>query len=219
MVILLAGATGLVGSLWLRRALSDGRHETVISIGRRPSGLSHPRLQEYVVPTLTAEALADLDLPPCDAVVVCLGTTQKQAGSPAAFRAVDEVAVLAVLARGLALGATRAVVISAVGAHPMAWSFYSRVKGEVEQQAAAMPWTQLTLLQPSLLMGERAAHRPLEAWSARIIGPIAPLMRGALARYRPIPADQLAAALDKALQRSQPGVHRWSGESLFATAD
>ena len=44
--IALTGATGMIGGIVLRHALSDANVGSVVSIGRRATGLEHPKLQE-----------------------------------------------------------------------------------------------------------------------------------------------------------------------------
>jgi putative NADH-flavin reductase len=46
MKLILFGATGMVGSGALREALKDPDVEKILSIGRRPCGVTHPKLQE-----------------------------------------------------------------------------------------------------------------------------------------------------------------------------
>jgi uncharacterized protein YbjT (DUF2867 family) len=135
-------------------------------------------------------------LPPLDEVYLALGTTIKVAGSQAAFRAVDFDANLAVARAALAAGARRAGLVSSMGADPESRVFYSRVKGELEQALAQLPFDGLVIARPSLLTGDRdmlgQPERPLEKWSAaasRVLGPLIP------ANYRPIAAADVARAL------------------------
>ncbi len=59
-------------------------------------------------------------------------------------------------------GATRCVVVSALGADTGSRFFYSRVKGETEAALARLDYPSLTLLRPSLLDGKRSESRPGE---------------------------------------------------------
>ncbi len=71
--VLLIGATGMVGGHVLQSALDDERVASLTVIGRRPTGVSHPKLIEIVHPNLldyapVAAALADQNL-----ALFCLG--------------------------------------------------------------------------------------------------------------------------------------------------
>ena len=52
MRVLLFGATGMVGQGVLRECLLDPEVESVTTIGRRASGVAHPKLTELVHPNL-----------------------------------------------------------------------------------------------------------------------------------------------------------------------
>lgn len=54
MKVILTGATGYVGEGVLLAMLDDQRIEKVLSVGRRPCGHSHAKLEEYLVPDLLA---------------------------------------------------------------------------------------------------------------------------------------------------------------------
>jgi nucleoside-diphosphate-sugar epimerase len=48
MKVILFGSTGMVGKSVLRQCLRDPDVESVLSIGRNPSGVSHPKLRDLV---------------------------------------------------------------------------------------------------------------------------------------------------------------------------
>ena len=85
---IIAGSSGLVGKSLLNLLLEDPNYCQVISIVRQASGISHPRLQEFVINfNEMAEALKPIKNG--DDVYCCLGTTMKKAGSKVEFRKVD----------------------------------------------------------------------------------------------------------------------------------
>jgi uncharacterized protein YbjT (DUF2867 family) len=73
--IVLFGATGMVGGGALIECLEDPSISAVVSVGRRPTGRSHPKLRELLLEDLFQ--LADLrsDLEGCDACFYCLGVS------------------------------------------------------------------------------------------------------------------------------------------------
>jgi uncharacterized protein YbjT (DUF2867 family) len=188
---ILAGATGLVGREILRGLLDDPGVARVHALGRRKPALDHAKLTAHVV-----DFAALPPLPPADEVYLALGTTIKQAGGQEAFRALDYKAVLAVAKAARAAGAERAGLVTAMGADPRSRVFYSRVKGELERDIAALGFEGLVIARPSLLVGDRArlgqGSRPGEEWGFaldRVLGFLIP------ANYKPIPAAAVAAAL------------------------
>jgi uncharacterized protein YbjT (DUF2867 family) len=150
--VAVAGTTGLVGRAILEGLLADGSVAAVHALGRREPGVAHPTLTPHVV-----DFAALPPLPPLDKVYLALGTTIKAAGSRAAFRAVDFDANLAVARAALAAGARRAGLVSAMGANAKSRVFYNRVKGEIEEALARLPFDGLVTARPSLLTGDREA--------------------------------------------------------------
>lgn len=148
--VLLAGATGLVGSMLLQALLADGQVEQVHALSRRMLNISHPKLQVHIVDFNHLPAL-----PEVDEVYLALGTTIKVAGSQDAFRAVDLNANLAVARAAVAAGARRVGLVSAVGASARSSTFYNRVKGELEDALKTLDLLALVIAQPSLLLDKR----------------------------------------------------------------
>lgn len=177
-----------------------------------PSALSDPRLVWQGVDFAALPAF-----PPIDDVYIALGTTIRQAGSQAAFRAVDFDAVLAVARAGREAGAQRLGVVSALGADPRSRVFYNRVKGEMEAAVAQLGYTTVVLAQPSLLAGDRAAlgqpSRAGEQWGLALLKPLARLLPKGV---RPIAAEAVAHGLRQAVAAGAPGVQRLSSAQLQA---
>jgi uncharacterized protein YbjT (DUF2867 family) len=186
-----AGASGLVGREILQGLLADDSVAAVHALGRRPLGLSHPKLTSHAV-----DFTALPPLPPATEVYLALGTTIKVAGSQEAFRAVDFSANLAVARAALAAGTRRLGLVSAMGADPRSSLFYNRVKGETEQALAALGFDALVIARPSFLAGDREAlGQPVRGGEklalrvSRVLKPLIP------ANLRSIAAADVARAL------------------------
>jgi uncharacterized protein YbjT (DUF2867 family) len=208
-VALIAGASGLVGKELLALLLASPDCHEVHSLVRKSSTAKHPQLRSHIVDfsTLGTASAQTLALPPIDEVYVCLGTTIKAAGSQAAFRAVDFDAVLAVARIGIALGATKLGVVSAMGASAQSSVFYSRVKGEMEDAVAQLGYQSVSIARPSFLAGDREAlqqaTRPGEKIALRVSQWLKPLIP---ANYRSVQASDVAAGLLRQVRQGQPGV-------------
>lgn len=189
--VLLAGATGLIGSYLLEGLLADGSVAEVHALVRRPLKVSHPKLQVHQV-----DFTALPELPPIDEVFLALGTTIKVAGSREAFRAVDFEANLAVAKAAISAGAQRAGLVSAAGADAHSPVFYNRVKGELEAALRELRLKGLVIARPSLLLDSRKhlGQPPRLAESlaipfARLISPLIP------GPYKPVYGKLVAQAL------------------------
>lgn len=95
---------------------------------------------------------------------------------------------------------TQLILISAVGANSLSPFLYNSVKGKIEDHAKSLKFEKLTILRPSLLVGERLEARPLEALAIRIQRYLPLFIHKALGSYAPTPVHELALSVIKALK-------------------
>lgn len=200
-VVLIAGATGLIGRELLTQCLDAG--DVVHALVRRAPVVTKTRAGLH---WLVIEYHGLPLLPKAAEAYCALGTTIKVAGSEQAFRAVDFDAVIAFARACRAAGVRRFGVVSALGAKATSTNFYSRVKGEMEAALATLGFESVAIARPSLLAGDRAALGQPERLGERLVlaatAPLAPLIPKA---WRPIHAATVARGLRVALAQGQPG--------------
>lgn len=209
---LLAGATGLVGSALLPLLLASDRYAKVIVVGRRPVALTHSKLTQVITELSELEAMRLRLI--ADDVYCCLGTTRQQAGSKAAFYAVDFLGVVQLAALTAANFARQFLVVSSLGADASSRFYYSQVKGEMEAAVRQTPFRAIHIFQPSLLLGERTHPRLGERVGAAVLGALAPLLRGRWRRYRGVPAAAVARAMLQAAGADASGICIHHSEAL-----
>lgn len=196
--VVIVGASGAVGARVLHHLLARDDVSRVTALGRKTLAQKHPKLVSKVVDVGNAGGMG-LEIP--DAVVTafcCLGTTIKQAGSQAAFAAVDLDAVKAFGEAALHKGAQRLVLCSSLGANAKSGNFYLKTKGEAEDALERLGFTQLTIVRPSFLddEGTRKDHRLGEKLGLPIAKAIFAVV-GKQRRYAPITVDTVGRAMVK----------------------
>ena len=197
--VLLAGATGLIGSQILAGLIRDDDVVEVRVLVRRP-------LDRALVGRKVRELIADfdaLDAHPewfrVDQVFSALGTTIRQAGSKEAFRRVDRDYPLALAQLAHAQGARHFLLVSSAGADSRSRVFYSRVKGETEEAIRRVGYKMLTIARPSFLLGPRKELRVGEIVMKRL----AYLLPASM---KPVHSKKVASALVRAARSDSPGV-------------
>lgn len=189
--VVLAGASGLVGSQLLNGLVADESVAEVHVIGRRLLPLQHAKITMHVV-----DLRAISPLPPVDEVYLALGTTIRVAGSREAFRAVDYDANLAVARAAWNAGASRIGLVSAMGANAKSSVFYNRVKGELEDAVLRFDADAAVVVRPSLLLGDRQRLGQPRRRGEALAQPIMWALRMILPRnYRAISTEKVAWAL------------------------
>ncbi|MGQ0700757.1 MAG: NAD(P)H-binding protein [Panacagrimonas sp.] len=203
-IAIIAGHTGLVGRKLLERLLADNRYSRVVAIGRRAPPQQDARL-EVLQSDLTDLRQLESRLAADDAYC-CLGTTQRAAGSKAAFERVDFHMVVDFARAVRAAGAKRFFVVSSLSADPKSPIYYSRVKGRAEQALREIGFETLHIVQPSLLLGSRTERRPGEALAQKLGPLLNRFLIGPLTKYKAIAAEDVAAALMELSRREALGV-------------
>jgi uncharacterized protein YbjT (DUF2867 family) len=197
--IALLGATGLVGRHCLDLLSRDAAFQRVVVLARRRfAEATAPRVEAHIV---DFDHLEDRrQLLGVDQVICALGTTIKAVGgSRERFRAVDYEMPLAAARIAREQGARHFLLVSAIGASVDSRFFYSRVKGELEDALRSVGFRSLTIIRPSLLLGDRGEFRLGES----VVKHFAWLVPGP---YRPVHASDVAAALVRAAKTDRPGM-------------
>ncbi|MBB6425538.1 NAD-dependent epimerase/dehydratase family protein [Sphingopyxis sp. JAI128] len=211
---LIVGATGMVGRAVIARF---GSAPVTVLARREVEGLA-PYHKALVAPS---ERWGDIIAAEKPAVLIsCLGTTIRQAGSQAAFRAVDHDLVLAGARAARAGGAPHMIAVSSVGAAAKSGNFYLRTKGETEDDLIALGFDRLDLIRPGLLRGDRPGPQRLGEGLATVAAPFTDaLLHGRFRRYRSISGDRVAAAIVRLAGQGGLGVHIHENDDIRALAD
>ena len=179
MNVVVFGGTGMIGAGVLRECLRDDRVDAVVSVGRRPSGLTHPKLRD--VPHddfLHYDALRD-ELTGIDACFFCLGVSS--AGmSEAAYAAITFDVTLAAARALLAWNpALTFCYVSGAGTDSTerGRSMWARVKGRTENALLALPMRTF-MFRPGMIQPAPGVESRTRLYRVfyRILGPIMPLL-------------------------------------------
>ena len=208
--VLLAGATGLVGSRVMEASI--GRPWLhLIALTRREAPMPRGARMEMLVaePAGWPEAVAVREH------LVCLQVAIRDAGSEEAFRAVDHDLVLTLARAAKESGVATFVLVSSAGANPHAKAFYLQVKGEVEAALTKLRFRRLDILRPGLLRGSRGTFgRPLET-AGKLASPLTDLLlHGDNRRYRSIDARVVAAAAAQCTREKVQGRFLHDNDSI-----
>lgn len=193
------GASGAVGTQLVSQLSQREDVAEIILISRREIdvALNFPdatisKINNHVVDFEQLEHQTKHLIPSAAIAFIAIGTTQKQAGSKAAFRHIDHDLSLAFARACKFAGVGKLGVVTAHGANVGSASFYNRVKGEIERDIQALVLPSVFFARPSLLLGRPDDGRFAEKLAESLLAPIACFLPKSI---RPISTKCVAAVM------------------------
>lgn len=209
---LIIGSTGLIGSHLLELLLASNDYEKVITFVRSASEIKHPKLTQHIVDFDKIETYKDLVQG--DDFFCTIGTTIKTAGSKEAFRKVDFEYPSQFAALAAQNKVKQFLIISSLGADVNSGNFYLKTKGEMEEFLKNSSFESVSVVQPSLLLGDRTEFRMAEKVGVFFMKVFSFLFLGKLKKYKPIESTVVAKALLKIAQRNNKGYKIYESDAI-----
>src|ERR1700761_9615073 len=201
---IIAGASGLIGSKLLNILLNEPAYNEVLILVRKVLPIEHQKLVQLVVDfDKLDEHEASIT---GHAVFCCLGSTQKKTPDLAVYRKIDHDYPVKLAQLAKQNGVNQYHLVSAIGANSKSSNFYTKMKGETEDDLKKVDLECLHIYQPSFLTGDRKESRPMERMVVGIMKVIDPLLIDGLKKYRSIPAQTVAQAMFNESLKNEEGV-------------
>ena len=153
MKVVLFGATGMVGSGALLACLADARVESVLAIGRTPTGRAHPKLREVIhTDFFTYDALR-AEFAAADACFFCLGVSSAGMSEADYTRQTYDLTLAAARAMAAANPRMTFCYVSGVGTDSTERGrvMWARVKGRTENALLALPFKAAYMFRPGFI--------------------------------------------------------------------
>jgi uncharacterized protein YbjT (DUF2867 family) len=160
MKVVLFGGTGMVGKGVLRQCLLDPDVESVLSIGRKPSGLSHPKLRDLVRADMFDFNVNASELNGYDTCFFCLGVSSVRMSEAEYTRLTYDLTMGWAHALARENPTMRFLYVSGMGTGGKA--MWARVKGRTENDLLA--------LLPTAIMIRLGALRPMHGERSKAPG-------------------------------------------------
>ena len=188
---LVIGATGLVGNELVHLLLADDRFGEVLVFARRTTGITHPKLREFLIDFNDSKSWRHLVVG--DVLFSALGTTLKKAGSKEAQYQIDYQYQYDFAKAAAGNHVPVYVLVSSAMASVHSRIFYTRMKGELERDIRLLPFQYIHIMQPGMLEGNRKEKRPGEKIGLALLKFINKL--GIALQQKPVPASVVAKAM------------------------
>jgi uncharacterized protein YbjT (DUF2867 family) len=207
MKVILFGATGMVGQGVLRECLLDAGVESVLAVGRSPTGQRHPKLREIVHDNFTDYSAIESELKGYDACFFCLGVSSVGMNEERYRHLTYDITLAAAttLARlnpGMVFTYVTGRGTDSTERGSLMWA---RVKGKTENDLQKLPFKAAYMFRPA---GIQPLHgvRSKVAWIQAIYAGTAPLL-SLLNRIAPkymTTSEQVGRAMIKVAREGYP---------------
>lgn len=214
---LIIGSTGLIGSQLLQLLLESTEYSTVITCVKRDSGIQHLKLKQHIIDFDQPETYKELVAG--DDFFCTIGTTIKKAGSQQAFRKVDFEYPKAFATIALQNNVKQFLIISSLGADAYSGNFYLKTKGEIQDFLKNCAFESVSVLQSSLLLGNRKEFRLGEKIGEFFMRTFSFVFHGNLKKYKPIQSEAVAKAMFDIAQKNYKGFHIFESDRIQEIAN
>ena len=193
------GSTGMVGTQLMQLLLESEEYTEIVSLVRRSSGITHPKLTEYTVDFDKPETWSNLVTG--DVLFSSLGTTIAQAKTKENQFKVDFTYQFSVAEVAAKNGVKRYVLVSSAGANSKSSTFYMNMKGKLDDAVQSLPFEVISILRPGQLDGNRIEKRFGEKVGLKIMFFLNKM--SLFQRYKPIHASLVALAMINAAKKNK----------------
>jgi uncharacterized protein YbjT (DUF2867 family) len=176
MKVILFGTTGMVGQGVLQECLADPQVETVLSVTRARTGVTHPKLRELIPANFYDLAPHAAELGGYDAAFFCLGVSSLGMKESDYRRITYDLTLAAARILAERNPAMTFIYVSGTGTDSTARGriMWARVKGETENAILALPFRATYMFRPGIIQPKNGV-RSKTAWVRGAYVVLAPL--------------------------------------------
>ena len=192
---LVFGSSGLVGGHLLYQLIKNDNYNKIKLFVRSEISINEPKIE--IIKTDFTDLENNTKDIKGDDCFFCIGTTKKNSPNKNEYQKVelDIPKKIAQIARVNSVNSF--IFISSIYANPKSSGDYVKFKGLVEEELKKLNFSNLGILRPSFLMGDRKDNRVGEKIGILTFRLLSPLLIGPLKKMKPINSENVAKAMIK----------------------
>tara|TARA_Y100000994_G_scaffold45775_1_gene35936 strand:+ start:22 stop:681 length:660 start_codon:yes stop_codon:yes gene_type:complete len=196
---LIFGSSGLVGNHLLELILKDNNYNKIKLFVR--SDLTDVNSKIEIIKTDFNNIENHKDKIVGDDCFFCIGTTRKNTPDKNEYIKIEYNLPIEVAKIAKSNSINNFIYISSLGANPNAASLYLKNKGQTEQELIKLNFMNLSILRPSILLGNRKENRVGEKIGIFAMKTLSPLFLGNMKKYKPIKVEYVSKAMLQVAQK------------------
>ncbi len=192
---LVFGSSGLIGRHLLYQLIKNDNYNMIKLFVRSETSINEPKIKIIKTDFNYLENYKE-DIKGDDCFF-CIGTTKQNSPNKNEYQKVelDIPKKVAKIARTNSVNSF--IFISSIYANPKSSGDYVKFKGLVEEELKKLNFSNLGILRPSFLMGDRKENRAGEKIGILTFRLLSPLLIGPLKKMKPINSEKVAKAMIK----------------------
>ena len=196
---LIFGSSGLVGSHLLDLITQDNNYSKIkLYVRSEPKKVN----SKFEIIKVDFNKLEDYkDSINGDDCFFCIGTTRKNTPDKNEYIKVEYNLPVSIAKMAKSNSVNNFIYISSLGANPNATSVYLKNKGKAEEELVKLNFTNLSILRPSILVGNRKENRFGEKIGIFAMKTFSPLFFGNMKKYKPINVENVAKSMLQVAQK------------------
>ena len=192
---LVFGSTGLIGGHLISQLIKNDNYNKIKLFVRSEIVINEPKIE--IIKTDFNDLENHKEDIKGDDCFFCIGTTKQNSPDKNEYQKVelDIPKKIAQIARANSVNSF--IFISSIYANPKSSGDYVKFKGLVEEELKKLNFSNLGILRPSFLMGDRKENRVGEKIGILTFRLLSPLLLGPLKKMKPINSEKVAKAMIK----------------------
>ena len=190
---LIFGSSGLIGSQLLELIVNSNKYSNIKLFVR--TELSNSNSKVEIIKTDFNKLENHKKSIIGDDCFFCIGTTRKNTPDKNEYIRIEHnlpIEVAKISKENLVNSFT---YVSSLGANPNASSLYLKNKGQAEEDLKKLNFSKLSIVRPSILLGDRKENRIGEKIGIFVMKTLSPLFFGKFKKYKPIKVEYVAKTI------------------------
>ena len=202
---LIFGSSGLIGNNLVKIILQNNKYDQIKLFVRSEKENNNPKLE--IIKTDFNNLEKHKNSIVGDDCFFCIGTTRKNTPNKNEYIKVEYNLPVAVAKMAKSNSVNHFIYVSSLGSNPNASGLYLKNKGQAEQQLINLNFSKLSIIRPSILLGNRKENRIGEKVAQFFFKNLLFLFVGKLRSFKPINAEIVAKAIIIIIQKNKNNVY------------
>ena len=190
---LIFGSSGLIGSKLLDLIIKSNNYDKIKLYVRSEPAIINSKLE--IIKTDFNNLDIHKDSIVGDDCFFCIGTTRKNTPDKKEYIKTEHDLPIKVAKIAKLNSVNSFIYVSSLGANPKSTGLYLKNKGQTEQELIKLDFPKLSIIRPSILLGNRKENRIGEKIGIFTMQKLSPLFLGKTEKYKPIKVENVAKAM------------------------